>query len=158
MPLWTLTSPPKHVPNCEATPQGWVDPQTGEIIVAIRQLAEKAGPASVRSVSFGALSYEEGEALSVSVYYGESVDVLAGAEILVSNDNGPDIVLVAAEQLGVTEVIFDGDVAPLAGDVLSIAAQSIVGDIKDAGTSENSSLVISAPIALAAGEREVQAA
>lgn len=41
MPRWTLVRTPGWQENCIATPAGWMNPQTGEIVVAIRQLNTK---------------------------------------------------------------------------------------------------------------------
>lgn len=41
MPLWTLTKEPEFKQDAIATPSGWTDPVTGEVLVAIRQLVQK---------------------------------------------------------------------------------------------------------------------
>ncbi len=41
MSLWGLNKKPTFLPNAIATARGWVDPSTGEIVVAISQLEEK---------------------------------------------------------------------------------------------------------------------
>jgi len=39
MPLWTLTEPPHWAPNAVATPAGWVDPDTNELLITIDGLS-----------------------------------------------------------------------------------------------------------------------
>lgn len=41
MPLWGYDDKPEFFPNAIATESGWVNPETGEILVAIRQLRTK---------------------------------------------------------------------------------------------------------------------
>lgn len=41
MPAWTQTTPPTWFPTAVASPAGWRDPVTGELLVAIQNLAEK---------------------------------------------------------------------------------------------------------------------
>jgi hypothetical protein len=41
MPIWTLKRPPHYKINAVPTERGWVDPETGEVLIAIRQLFDK---------------------------------------------------------------------------------------------------------------------
>lgn len=41
MPLWELNQPPLFKPDAVATRTGWMDPVTGEILVAIGSLPTK---------------------------------------------------------------------------------------------------------------------
>lgn len=156
MPLWTKTNPPVFAPQCKATPRGWQDPQTGEIFVAAGQLSAKAGPATIRSLILSSNEPVEGSALEVTVVFSEAVNVEAGAEIIMNNSDGPDLTLVAGAHSNVTRVVFEA-VTPAHPGTLSVPAQTIDGDIKDADSLElDADLAISAAVALEAGEAVIQ--
>jgi hypothetical protein len=168
MPLWTRDIPPAWpAKNGDFTPVategGWVDPVTGEVLVAISSLATKAGPGDVLSVAFGAASYIQGAPLTVSVTFNERVDVTAGASIVVSS-TGTDVTLYALAQTGVSTVLFNREVdlttpttvpAEFEDATLSIAAQTITGTVEDSADEVATTLSVSAPIATAAGTRLV---
>ena len=108
MPLWTKDLPPKFKTNAVATAKGWEDPATGEVLVAIRQLATKAGAGDVDAVNFAATSYAQGAALGVKVRFNEKVNVTAGANLVVtSNQTAGNYTLYAAAQSNVQEVLFN---------------------------------------------------
>jgi hypothetical protein len=167
MPIWTLDTPPKSYTkigkNAVATESGWEDSETGEVLVAIRQLATVAGEANVIGASFAALQYAQGEALKVVVRFNEKVNVTAGATLLITWSANPlGITAYAAGQLNVSEVAFDKDsmgsplLVPMEAGELSLAAQTISGTVKDASDGlTDSNLSVSADVALAAGTRVV---
>lgn len=139
MGQWTLNSPPTWYPTAVATDAGWVDPDTGMVLIAISRLASKAGAGDVLSVAFGDTAYDQGDNLSVIVRFNEKVDVAAGASIVVgwSGVSG-DITLYAAAQTGVDEVVFNkktGNVTqetvPEEAGILSIGAQTLGGTVID---------------------------
>jgi hypothetical protein len=151
MPLWTKTKPPVFAPQSKATPQGWKDPQTGEVYVAIQQLSSKAGPATIRSVIMPESVLEE-TAFEIEVVFSEAVNVEAGAELILNNSDGPDLTMTASEQSNATRVIFAA-MAPVFPGTLSMPAQTIDGDVKDADLQElDADIEITAAVALAAGE------
>jgi len=168
MPIWTLENPPqsyeKIAKKAVATERGWEDARTGEILVQISNLVDRAGQANILSVSFDKAAYVRSGAVKVIVRYNEKVNVTAGANLNLSwtGING-DFRGYALAQSNVAEVVFDVDVAaaPLVlfneAGTLFMSAQTIVGTIVDANgvTQLASQLVISAPIALAAGTRVV---
>jgi hypothetical protein len=168
MPIWTLETPPKSydkiAKKAVATERGWEDARTREILVQISNLADRAGQANILGVGFDKAAYVRSGAVKVIVRYNEKVNVTAGANLNLSwtGING-DFRGYALAQLGVTEVVFDVDVAaaPLVlfneAGTLFVSAQTIVGTIVDAAgtTPLASELVISAPIAAAAGTRIV---
>jgi hypothetical protein len=155
MPIWTKTKPPVHAPQCKASPRGWQDPISGEIFVAIRQLAVKAGPGTIREVFFSSMEPLENEPFSVTVVFSEAVNVEAGAELEVENSDGPNVSMVASEQLNVTRAVFEA-VAPEFPAVLSVPAQTIDGVVTDADLEgANANLDISANVASAAGSANV---
>lgn len=163
MPLWTLNNPPTFKTDAVATEKGWEHPDTGEVLVAIGTLTTKAGAADVLSVRFMDLTLAQGDDLAVEVRLNEKVDVTAGATLVVSWDGmSGDVTLHALAQTNTNVVVFNKDVTLLANAVvpsesgtLSIAAQTMGGTIKDAGTLTNSNKAISAPQASAADTIEV---
>lgn len=76
MPLWSLTKPPKYVPNAIATKEGWVDPATGELLVAIGSLNTRHGGAEITRVRL--INYKPtfgpGEILIFEMNFNEAVD------------------------------------------------------------------------------------
>lgn len=155
MPLWTKDTPPVFFKNAVQTKAGWVNPDTGEILVAISDLTSKSGAANVIKCAFEAAALDQGDPLNVIVRFAERVDVTAGATIEVTTTGPSDpIVLTAAAQSGVYDVLFEGTVPAEAG-VLSIAAQSVVGTIQDDDGGAPAELAISGTVAAAAGSRTV---
>ena len=118
---------------------------------------------NIASAAFGASSYEEGDPLTVSVTYDESVDVPAGAAIVVATSGvATDITLKAAAQTAVTVAVFnkaangtDAAVVPVEAGTLSISAQTLSGSIVDTGTVTAADKTITADIATAVGTRVV---
>jgi len=160
MSIWTKEVQPQSLTKIQrkavATERGWEDLETSEILVAIPELATLAGQANVVSALFDKAAYVQADVIQVAVRYNEKVNVTAGATLLVSwSGLGGDFVLTALAQTEVGEVVFGG-VVPSEAGTLSIAAQTIVGTIKDSnnGTTD-SEKAVSAPIALAAGTRVV---
>lgn len=156
MPIWTKEIPPQSYTKigrkAVATDRGWEDARTGEILVAIPQLAVVAGQANIFSVLFDKAAYAQGDAINVVVRYNEKVNVTAGATLTVSwSGVSGNFVVTALQQSAVTEVVFSGT-APVEAGNLSIAAQTIVGtivDVSEAGMA--SELAISSDKAAGAG-------
>jgi hypothetical protein len=167
MPLWTLDNPPAprnaNGKLCVATEAGWTDPDTGEVLIAISNLTDKAGEADVIAVAFDAEAYLQGDPIALAVRFNEAVDVTAGATIEVSFSGlSGNITLHAVEQLDTALVVFDkqsdlvtDEVVPAEAGDLSVAAQSIIGTVVDAGTAVAANLAVSAEVAAAAGEISV---
>jgi hypothetical protein len=160
MSIWTKEVQPKSLTKIQrkavATNRGWEDSVTGEILIAIQRLAEKAGQANIVSVLFDQAAYEQDDALQVVVRYNEKVNVTAGATLQVSwSGVSGNFAATALAQTAVSEVVFAATVPAEAGN-LSLAAQSVVGTVKDSndGTTD-SEVAISAPIAAAAGSKVV---
>lgn len=92
MSSWSYDSPPKmsgkdgtsNTQKAIATNSGWQHPTTGEVLVAIRGLATKAGAADTLSVAWGVTPAAGGVA-SVIVYFNEKVNVVDGASIVVNS-------------------------------------------------------------------------
>ena len=168
MPIWTLEIPPKSYEKIArkavATERGWEDARTGEILVQISNLADRAGQANIFHVSFDKASYIRSALVKVVVRYNEKVNVTAGANLNLSwtGING-DFRAYALAQSNVSEVVFDVDIAsnPLTlfneAGTLFLSAQTIVGTIVDAAgaTPPASELAISAPMSAGAGTRVV---
>jgi hypothetical protein len=161
MAQWSRETPPNwRVKNGNkapvATERGWEDPDSGELLVAISNLATKAEEANILEVGFGADAYEQSDPLTVVVRFNEKVNVTAGATLVVTSTGvSGNVTLTAAAQTEVNEVVFSGTV-PGEAATLSIAAQSVVGTIVDAAkVASASDKSISAEIAAAAGTRVV---
>lgn len=171
---WNYKTPPPFAPDAIPTDRGWEAPLAGtdpadelkELVVAIGDLPLKAGAATILSVAFGAASYDEGDALSVTVKFSENVNVADGASIVVASEGTEQYTLYALEQLDAQEIVFDQvvtldapvliDDAELEPFLLSLAAQSVTGTITDADTAEAAAtLAVSAGVASAAGTRLV---
>ncbi len=167
MGLWDLNNPPRFKnpkgKDLVATTKGWEDPDTGEVLVAIGQLTSKAGAADVLACEFGESEYLRLDPISVIVRFNERVDVTVGASIEVSwSGMAGNFTLNAAAQLNTHEVVFDKqsdnttpEVVPNEAGDLSLAAQSILGTVKDAGTLVSSNLAVSGDAAALAGVIEV---
>lgn len=76
MAYWTNEIPPTWMDNAKATEQGWVDANTGELLVPIRNLAFSSGsanPVKVVLLNKDKYFYKTGDVLSVYVYFNEAV-------------------------------------------------------------------------------------
>lgn len=155
MPLWTKDTPPVFFKNAVQTKAGWVNPDTGEILVAISDLTSKSGAANIIKCAFESAVLQQLDPLNVIVRFAERVDVTAGATIDVTSTGSSGIItLTAAAQLGVYDVLFEGTVPPEPA-VLAIPAQSLVGTIQDDDGGAPAELAISGTVAAAAGSRTV---
>ena len=183
-PKWMTTADKKEV---LATTAGWVveagSAMTGndntsaqpEVLVAAGGLTPSLGAATIDSVEWitTAADKSAGFTLSVRVRYNEAVDVaVSNPTIAITNSNagsgsgrGPHT-LTYASGTGSNELVFSlviaaANAATNADDVLSIGAQNITlassSTIKDAGTSTNSEVAISAGQGTAAGTLTVVA-
>ena len=182
-PKWLTTANKKEV---FANNSGWVveggSAQTGndnadaqpEVLCCVGDLATAVGSADISEVEWITTEADKsaGFTLSVRVRYNELVTVTGNPTLSVTNGNegtgtgrGPHV-LVYASGTGTTRLVFSlaiaaANAATNAGDVLSIAAQSIAlagGTIKDtADGTTASSVVISSALGTAAGTLTVVA-
>ena len=54
MPLWSLDTPPTFFPSAQLTKKGWIDPATGELLVALNDTENQIGPGTdLRRHEFG---------------------------------------------------------------------------------------------------------
>ncbi len=145
-----------------------------EVLACVGELATAVGSADIGEVEWITTTADksEGFTLSVRVRYNELVTVTGNPTLAVTNGNqgsgsgrGPHT-LVYASGSGTTRLVFSlaiaaANAATNAGDILSIAAQSIQlagGTIKDtADGSTASSVVISGALGTAAGTITVTA-
>ena len=176
-PKWLTDAEKKEV---YANNSGWVveggSAQTGndnadaqpEVLACVGDLATAVGSADIGEVEWITTTADksEGFTLSVRVRYNELVTVTGNPTLAVTNGNqgtgsgrGPHT-LVYASGSGTTRLVFSlaiaaANAATNAGDILSIAAQSIQlagGTIKDtADGTTASSVVISGALGTAAG-------
>jgi len=182
-PKWLTDAEKKEV---YANNSGWVveggSAQTGndnadaqpEVLACVGDLATAVGSADIGEVEWITTTADksEGFTLSVRVRYNELVTVTGNPTLAVTNGNqgtgsgrGPHT-LVYASGSGTTRLVFSlaiaaANAATNAGDILSIAAQSIQlagGTIKDtADGTTASSVVISGALGTAAGTITVTA-
>jgi len=117
MSNWSLNKAPGYAPDSIATQKGWETP-LGEVLVAIRGLATKAGAGDIVSLTFNAASYTQGDPISVSVQFNEKVNVTAGASLVLTGNIG-NVTLYAAAQSNVGKVVFDKQVDNVTPAVLA---------------------------------------
>ena len=88
MGKWTRTLPPTWVPKAAATDAGWVDPVTGELLVANRGLATEDGnaptPTYVEFVNPTKVKWSSGNNLDLRVTFTEKVVVTGSPQIAVT--------------------------------------------------------------------------
>ena len=166
--------------NVYATTSGWVrqagtadngndnTSATPEVLVAIGDLTTALGNATIDAVNFAVgqtVSGAGGSSLTVEVHYNEQVTVAtASPMVVVSNDQTGSGGSASLTLTMDGALPFTGDTlsfsttvsnaAVNATDVLSIAAQNVNlngGTIKDAGTTTDSAVAISAAQGTAAG-------
>ena len=166
--------------NVYATTSGWVKQAgtadsgndntsaTPEVLVAIGDLSTSLGNATIDAVNFAVgqtVSGAGGSVITVEVHYNEQVTVATASPLMVvSNDQtgsggSASITLTMDGALPLTSDTLSfsataSNAAVNATDVLSIGAQSINkngGTIKDAGTTTDSAVAISAAQGTAAG-------
>jgi len=166
--------------NVYATTSGWVrqagtadngndnTSATPEVLVAIGDLSTSLGNATIDAVNFAVgqtVSGAGGSSLTVEVHYNEQVTVAtASPMVVVSNDQTGSGGSASLTLTMDGALPFTGDTlsfsttvsnaAVNATDVLSIAAQNVNlngGTIKDAGTTTDSAVAISAAQGTAAG-------
>lgn len=89
MSLWTLSNPPSWAPNAIATPKGWVNPDTGEVLVTIGSLDQRSGPAAIRGASVidNKGVYQTGDTFRFRVFFSEPVVVVGIPTISVDIGN-----------------------------------------------------------------------
>mgnify|MGYP001161218425 FL=1 len=145
--------------NVFATAQGWVlrhyknaakTEHYDEILCAMKGLPTALAEATITSVHFEEASYARAATGTVIVVYNELVDVTNGATLTVTASGQSNPTATAAAQTGTNRVEFTFTV-PNAATNLSIAAQTISGTIKDAGTNTASDKVFVAGDVIGAG-------
>ena len=145
--------------NVFATAQGWVlrhyknaakTEHYDEILCAMKGLPTELAEATITSVHFEEASYARAATGTVIVVYNELVDVTNGATLTVTASGQSNPTATAAAQTGTNRVEFTFTV-PNAATNLSIAAQTISGTIKDAGTNTASDKVFVAGDVIGAG-------
>ena len=141
---------------------------TPEVLVAIGDLSTSLGNATIDAVNFDVgqtVSGAGGSVIKVFVHYNEQVTVATASPLMVvSNDQtgsggSASITLTMDGTLPVTSDTLQfsataTNAAVNASDVLSIGAQNVNlngGTIKDAGTTTDSAVAISAAVGAAAG-------
>jgi len=88
MGKWTRTTPPTWVPKAYATDAGWVNPDTGELLVANRGLATEDGnaptPTKVEFVNATKTKWSVDNNLDLKVTFSERVVVTGSPQIAVT--------------------------------------------------------------------------
>ena len=157
-PIW-LTDAQKE--RCYATKDGWVYKHlngTEEVLVAIRNLANRLGNQTVTEVKFATGSYVAGATKSIKLSFNEKVVVTGSPTVAITSDLlgviTPVTATYASTNADGTTLTFSFTV-PAADSVLSFAAQSIV---LNGGTIAGADLAVSAPVAEKAGTKTAVAA
>jgi len=110
MPYWTLNRPPYWFPNAVATPQGWVNPETGEVLVTIRDLNVKAGPADIL-VAAAADKYKirlEFEKTAVYFRMGDTAKIQIRLNEVVTVSGGPQIPFHVGDDVTTRYFVYEG--------------------------------------------------
>ena len=88
MSSWSYSTPPVWAPSAIATPGGWANPLTGEILVAIRSLVGRVGDVSSKVTFLGSLlspaSLTVGDKLVIGLTPSEAVIVTGSLYIPVT--------------------------------------------------------------------------
>jgi len=105
---WTLTQPPDWSPDAIATSAGWVDPVTGELIVAIRGLNVKNdAPRIVRVTRVGSTTkYGRSTTISFRVKFNEVVVVTGTPRIPLSIGATTGLYLLYVSGSGSSTLVF----------------------------------------------------
>jgi len=167
MPLWGANTDVEHKPRnlkaaerrtCAATEKGWTGPAAGndntsadrEVLVAIRDLKNKIGRASISEIYFSKAVYDGAETITVNVVFNELVDVTNGSTIAITSDGSTNPITATATTHSEKNVIAYTVAAPAeTGAALTIATQSIAGTLVDTGTSDATSKLINATVVAA---------
>lgn len=147
MPLWTQTTPPVWAPTAVATPAGWADPVTGELLVAIRELAAKGVDildVPTFTAALSAAAYLVGDTFRVLVTASEPVRVTAAVTVPVAfTGNARSAVYNPADSTPTVHafdyVLTAADIS-IAGEVV-VTAEMIGGQVKDLLPGEGTHLV-----------------
>jgi hypothetical protein len=121
---WSLTQPPNWVPDAIATDRGWVDPATGELIVAIRGLNVKnAGPAVVKVSRIGNITkYGRTTTLSFRVKFNEVVVVTGTPRIPLTIGANSSLFATYASGTGSSSLVFSYAIQNVDSGAISIAS------------------------------------
>lgn len=157
-PNW-LTDDEKE--NTFASNAGWVLRHPSgieETLVAIANLKSKLGAASITEVKFGTGTYTAAGTKTVRVTFNEKITVTGSPTLVVTGSVDGDITATYSSTSGQGNVAVFSFTVPVAGNVLSIGAQSVSlagGTIveTDVSPTVNAALTISAAIAAAAGTK-----
>jgi len=141
MALWTLNKPPAWATNAVATNKGWIDPVTGEILVAIGDLSVRHGGGTCTRAIIENFQdvYETGETITFKLFFNEAVTVGDGEgtpafpffieqnQVYAGYSSGS-----GTGALTFTYTVIDGD----AGQVTMNDPTTLVGTIVDAENAE----------------------
>lgn len=145
---WSLTQPPNWAPDAIATDRGWVNPDTGELLVAIRGLNVKNnGPAVVRVSRIGNITkYGRTTTLSFRVKFNEVVVVTGSPRIPLTIGANSSLYVTYASGTGSSSLVFSYAIQNTDSGAISIAGpiQLNSGTIKDA-LNTNATLTFTAP-------------
>lgn len=109
MSLHSLTKPPTWAKHAIATPKGWTDPVTGEVLVVIRGLSttrQTGGLPTLVSVYLDKLFYKVGDVIHVTAQYNEAVTVTGTPQVVLAI-NGQNRTLNYASGSGSAFIVFN---------------------------------------------------
>jgi hypothetical protein len=132
MALWNLSNPPSWAPNAIATPKGWVNPDTGEVLVTIGSLDRRTGAAVIRSAHIvnNKGTYQDGDTIRLRVQFSEPVLVVGVPTI--SIDIGVDTVdLSYVSGSGTAALDFTYEINGETGQIVMANPTTITGSIHD---------------------------
>lgn len=152
-----------------ATERGWVKLDgkgNEEVLCAIGELSTSVAGADITRVAFVTKSFSKaaGGNIDVRVTYNEKVDVVGTPELVITNDqtNGGSAATLSAAYVsgnGTNRLVFRTTLAPNAaaiadGNNLTVGLQTITKasgeNIRDAGTTTNSDVIIGSDVSLGA--------
>lgn len=121
---WSLTNPPSWFPDAVATDKGWVDPATGELLVAIRGLNVKnAGPIVQRVTRVGSTTkYGRSSVISFRVKFNEVVTVTGTPRIPLTIGADSSKFLSYASGSGTSSLTFSYTVGTTESGAVSLAS------------------------------------
>ena len=163
MPLWSLTNPPVWKSNAVATPAGWEDPDTGELIVTIEGLSTTKTHTAVTSITLDLSNYglEDGgwvtsEVITIYVTFNAAV-LVTGVPTIAATFGGNAGNFSYVSGSGVTGdlgvLTFQHTVASNDNDGLIVLSSPIVlngGTIKEHTSLSNATLTFSGGVVDAA--------
>lgn len=157
MPSFTDTTPPTWHPNCIATPAGWADPNTGEVVATIVDLTTK-GASGIVAVYLNPTeattykltnktSYVTTNVLTVAVQYAQPV-VVTGNPTITVTIGGTGRTATYASGNTLSPRLLEAGGTTTGSSLLYFNYTVVGGDVADGSTTH---VVLTSPVALSGG-------